>query len=230
MAKKKSTWLSPKKQRILEEKLMREKKKKLLLTISISVVAVVAIALLSTWIAVASRPYYADIEIEGYGTITVKLNDSEAPITVERFVELAESGFYNGTTFNKILAENMICGGFKEGAELPPPIKGEFLDNGVENSLSHVRGTIVMLRDTKTEADKDSEYSDFYDTARNEFYIMQRDDFTLDGYYATFGTVIDGMKIVDKICNDVKVENDDGFVLKENRPVIKTITIRRNEK
>ena len=229
MAKKKSTWLSPKKQKALEEKLRRERRKKIAIISIASVVAIAALVWLVVGIALASRPYYADIEIEGYGTITVKLRDDEAPITVDRFVELASSGFYNGTTFNKVLAENMICGGFKDGGERPSPIKGEFLDNGVENNLSHLRGTIVMLRETKSDDDANSKYSDFYDTARNEFYIMQRDDLTLDGYYATFGTVISGMDVVDKICAQVETEGDDGFVLKENRPVIKTITIRRSK-
>ena len=230
MAKKKKAWLSPKKQKILEEAIRRNRKKKVLLVTALSVVSAVALAAIIVGIVLVARPYYADIEIEGYGTITVVLKDSEAPITVERFIELAESGFYDGTTFNKVINEYLICGGYKENGELPAPIKGEFKDNGVENDLSHLRGTIVMLRDTKTDEDTDSKYSDFYDTARNEFYIMQRDDFTLDGYYATFGTIIDGMEIVDKICAEVKTENDDGLVAKENRPVIKTITIRRSEK
>lgn len=229
MAKKKSTWVSPKKQRLIDEKLRREKMQKRILISVISVVAAILLVSLVLGIVMASRPYYADIEIEGYGTITIKLRDDEAPITVDRFVELAESGFYDGTTFNKVLAENLICGGFKANGELPPPIKGEFKDNGVENNLSHIRGTIVMLRDTKSDDGTETKYSDFYDTARNEFYIMQRDDLTLDGYYATFGTIISGMNIVDEICENVKVENDDGFVAKENRPVIKTVTIRRSK-
>ena len=232
MAKKKSTWLSPKKQKILEEKLRRKRKKKITQITLISVAALVAVSLLIVSVVLASRPYYADIEIEGYGTITVELYDSEAPLTVERFVELAESGFYDGTTFNKVINEYLICGGHKESGNLPSPIKGEFKDNGVDNDRSHVRGAIVMLRDTKTDDDTDSEYSDFYDTARNEFYIMQRYDFSLDEYYAVFGCIVadGGIEIVDKICENVKTEDESGTVAKENQPVIKTITIRRSEK
>ena len=227
MAKKKSKWLSPKKQRALEEKQRQDKNKRIAMLSLLGVAVAVAIGILVVGIVLATRPYYASIEIEGYGTIKIKLHDDEAPKTVEHFVELAASGFYDGTTFNKVIQENMICGGHKENGEAPPAVEGEFLENNVNNNHFHARGTISLLRNTKADNSDDSEYSDYYNTATNEFFIMQRDNWELDPYYAAFGTVIEGMDIVDRICNEVKVENDDGFVLKDNRPVIKTITISR---
>ena len=228
MAKKSSTWLSPKKQKALEEKLKREKNIKIIKYVLLGVVLAAVVACLSVWIAMASRPYYADIEIEGYGTITIKLNDSEAPKTVDHFVALAEDGFYNGTTIPNVLKDNMLCGGYKANGELPEAIKGEFSQNGYENNLSHVRGTISMLRRSPSDGGNGDKDADYYDTATNEFFIMQKDNLKFDGYYAAFGTVISGMEIIDKICDEVEA-GESGAVETENQPVIKSITIRRSK-
>ena len=228
MAKKSSTWLSPKKQKALEEKLKREKNIKIIKYVLLGVVLAAVVACLSVWIAMASRPYYADIEIEGYGTITIKLNDSEAPKTVDHFVALAEAGFYNGTTIPNVLKDNMLCGGYKANGELPEAIKGEFSQNGYENNLSHVRGTISMLRRSPSDGGNGDKDADYYDTATNEFFIMQKDNLKFDGYYAAFGTVISGMEIIDKICDEVEA-GESGAVETENQPVIKSITIRRSK-
>ena len=227
MAKKSSTWLSPKKQKALEEKLKRDKTKRIIKYVLLGVALAAVAACLAVWIAMASRPYYADIEIEGYGTITIKLNDSEAPLTVDHFVFLAESGFYNGTTIPNVLKNNMLCGGYKAKGELPEAIKGEFSENGYENNLSHIRGTISMLRRSTSDGGNGDKDSDYYDTATNEFFIMQRDNLNFDGFYAAFGTVISGMDIVDKICNEVAAA-ENGAVDAQNQPVIKSVTIRRS--
>ena len=92
-------------------------------------------------------------------------------------------------------------------------IKGEFAMNGVQNSISHVRGTISMARATS------------YNSASSQFFIMQEDTPSLDGQYAAFGKVTDGIEIVDKICEDTQVEDSNGTVLKENQPVIEKITM-----
>ena len=227
MARRKSDWLSPTKQRLLMEELRKERKKKIITHIILGVVVLVALGLIIMGAIMASRPYYADIEIEGYGTITIKLNDDEAPITVEQFVSLAEDGFYDGTTIPRVLKDDMLCGGFKASGEAPSSIKGEFSKNGVENNISHTRGVISMLRKSPTDGGYGDEEANYYDTATNEFFIMQRDNLELDTYYAGFGIVVDGMDIVDEICNNV--ESQDGLVAEENRPVIKTITIRRSK-
>lgn len=227
MAKKSSTWLSPKKQRELEEKLKREKSKKIIKYVILGIAAAALIACLAVWIAMSARPYYADIEIEGYGTVTIKLNDSEAPLTVDHFVSLAENGFYDGTTIPNVLKNNMLCGGYKPKGALPEAIKGEFSKNGYENNLSHVRGTISMLRRSPSDGGNGDKAEDYYDTATNEFFIMQRDNLKFDGEYAAFGTVISGMEIIDKICSEVEA-SESGAVSAENQPVIKSVIIRRS--
>lgn len=227
MAKKSSTWLSPKKQKALEEQRLRERNKKIIMFVILGVAVAIALAVMIVGIVMACRPYYADIEIEGYGTVTVKLNDSEAPMTVEHFVKLAEEGFYNGTTIPYVINDKMICGGYNETAKKPTSIKGEFSKNGYENDLSHVRGTISMLRKSPADGGHGDKDEDYYNTATNEFMIMQRDNLEYDAYYASFGTVIgDGMEIIDKICEEVEAD-ENGAVKKENRPVIKSITIKR---
>ena len=90
-------------------------------------------------------------------------------------------------------------------------IKGEFAANGVDNNISHKRGVISMAR------------SDYNDSASSQFFIVHKDSPHLDGQYAAFGHVTSGMEIVDKICDDVKVEDDNGTVLKENQPIINKI-------
>jgi peptidyl-prolyl cis-trans isomerase B (cyclophilin B) len=90
-------------------------------------------------------------------------------------------------------------------------IKGEFEANGVSNSISHVRGTISMA------------HSSNYDSASSQFFIMQKDNTYLDGQYAAFGHVLEGMEIVDQICENTPVTNSNGLVAAENQPVIETI-------
>ena len=94
-------------------------------------------------------------------------------------------------------------------------IKGEFKNNGVENNISHTRGTISMAR------------SQANDSASSQFFIVQSDSTFLDGSYAGFGHVTSGMEIVDKICKDTKTEDDNGTVKKENQPVIESIKITK---
>ena len=163
-----------------------------------------------------SNKHHIKIKVKDYGTISVELDADVAPITVTNFVDLAKDGFYDGLTFHRIISGFMIQGGDPLGngtGGSDKTIKGEFSENGVENSISHVRGTISMAR------------SQDYDSASSQFFIMHKDNPGLDGQYAAFGTVTKGMEVVDKICEDTQVEDENGTVAAENQPVIKSIKV-----
>lgn len=163
-----------------------------------------------------SGTHHAEIQVKDYGTITVELDADTAPITVTNFVNLAKDGFYDNLTFHRIMDGFMIQGGDPNGdgtGGADQTIKGEFSSNGVENEISHTRGTISMARAQDP------------DSACSQFFIVQEDSDYLDGNYAAFGHVTSGMEIVDQICKDVPVEDDNGTVKAENQPVIEKITI-----
>ena len=163
-----------------------------------------------------SGTHHAEIQVKDYGTITVELDADTAPITVTNFVNLAKDGFYDNLTFHRIMDGFMIQGGDPNGdgtGGADQTIKGEFSSNGVENEISHTRGTISLARAQDP------------DSASSQFFIVQEDSDYLDGDYAAFGHVTSGMEIVDQICKDVPVEDDNGTVKAENQPVIEKITI-----
>lgn len=160
--------------------------------------------------------HHAELQIEGYGTITMELDADTAPITVSNFCKLAKDGFYDGLTFHRIIDGFMIQGGDPQGdgsGGTDQNIKGEFSQNGVENNISHVRGTVSMAR------------SGDYDSASSQFFIVQSDSTFLDGQYAGFGHVTSGMEIVDQICQDTPVEDSNGTVAWWNQPKITSIQI-----
>ena len=160
--------------------------------------------------------HHAEIVVKNYGTIALELDADVAPITVENFANLVNEGFYNGLTFHRIISGFMIQGGDPLGngtGGSSKTIKGEFDSNGVKNSISHVRGTISMAR------------SSMPNSASSQFFIVHQDSTFLDGQYAAFGTVTSGMEVVDKICADTTVEDDNGTVAKNNQPVIEKITM-----
>lgn len=160
--------------------------------------------------------HHAEIVVKNYGTIVLELDADVAPITVENFANLVNEGFYNGLTFHRIISGFMIQGGDPLGngtGGSSKTVKGEFASNGVKNSISHVRGTISMAR------------SSMPNSASSQFFIVHQDSTFLDGQYAAFGTVTSGMEVVDKICADTAVEDDNGTVAKNNQPVIEKITI-----
>ena len=160
--------------------------------------------------------HYAEIEVEDYGTISLELDADTAPITVTNFVNLAKDGFYDGLTFHRIIDGFMIQGGDPLGngtGGSDETIKGEFSDNGVENDISHVRGTISMARSSDP------------DSASSQFFIVHQDSTYLDGQYAAFGHVTDGMNVVDAICEDTPVQDNNGTVAADNQPVIASVTI-----
>lgn len=160
----------------------------------------------------------AEINIKDYGVIKLELDADSAPITVTNFVNLVNDKFYDGLTFHRIIDGFMIQGGDPLGngtGGSDKTIKGEFKNNGVENNISHTRGTISMAR------------SQANDSASSQFFIVQSNSTFLDGSYAGFGHVTSGMEIVDKICKDTKTEDDNGTVEKENQPVIESIKITK---
>ena len=160
--------------------------------------------------------YIAEITVQDYGVITVELDSTYAPITVSNFVTLAKEGFYDGLTFHRIMKGFMMQGGDPEGTGFggsEKSIKGEFLNNGVENKLSHTRGVISMARATDM------------NSASSQFFIMHSDAPYLDGAYASFGKVVKGMDIVDSICSDANPTDDNGTIPSEVQPVITSIKI-----
>ena len=160
--------------------------------------------------------HHVEIDIADYGTIALELDADTAPITVENFLKLAEEGFYDGLTFHRIISGFMIQGGDPEGngtGGSDETIKGEFSQNGIENDISHVRGVISMAR------------SNDPDSASSQFFIVHEDSTFLDGEYAAFGRVTDGMEVVDQICENVSVQDDNGTVVSEDQPVISSIKI-----
>lgn len=160
--------------------------------------------------------YKVAIKVKDYGTIKVELNHRVAPITVENFLDLVESGFYDGLTFHRIMDGFMIQGGdpnHNGSGGSSKTIKGEFSSNGVFNGISHTRGTISMARGNDN------------DSASSQFFIVQSDSTFLDGNYAGFGKVTEGMDIVDKISSDAKPTDNNGTILFEEQPVIESIKV-----
>lgn len=170
----------------------------------------------------ASGPYvtgthHVTIEVADYGAIKVSLNANVAPITVSNFVGLVDQGFYNGLTFHRVIRDFMIQGGDPNGdgtGGSGATIKGEFPENGVENNIAHVRGTISMAR------------SSDYDSASSQFFIVQKEYPSLNGQYAAFGHVADGMDVVDAIVDATADQGDsNGLLPKDVQPVITSIAM-----
>ncbi len=131
-----------------------------------------------------------ELVIRNFGSIKLELFPSVAPITVENFLKLVNEGFYNGLSFHRVIKGFMIQGGCPLGngtGGSKNKIKGEFFSNGVVNPLMHTRGVISMAR------------SMMNDSASSQFFIMHKDAPHLDGSYAAFGVVTEGIEVVDKV-------------------------------
>lgn len=164
----------------------------------------------------ATGAHHVAIEVEGYGTIECALNANIAPITVANFCKLTNEGFYDGLTFHRVIEGFMIQGGDPNGdgtGGSDETIKGEFSANGVENPLSHVRGTISMAR------------SSAYDSASSQFFIMHKTNTSLDGQYAAFGNVTSGIEVVDAIAQNTPVQDSNGTVAAADQPKIAKISV-----
>ncbi|WP_025724701.1 peptidylprolyl isomerase [Acholeplasma granularum] len=158
------------------------------------------------------------LTIKDYGTLKIELYPEIAPNTVANFLDYVSRGFYNGLIFHRVIKGFMIQGGGSLN-NTTPPIKGEFSSNGFKNELKHTKGVLSMARTN----DKNS--------ATSQFFIMHHDSPHLDGAYAAFGKVIEGLEIVDKIANvktnaydkpliDVIIEN---FVITKNEAILPAV-------
>jgi len=144
---------------------------------------------------------YVEICFEGFGKCVVLLDATTAPITVNNFVSLAEQGFYDGLTMHRIIKDFMIQGGDPDGNGTGGnkdadgnkiEIEGEFSDNGHKNDISHKKGVISMARGSS------------YDSASSQFFICNADaSGSLDGSYAAFGYVVEGLSVIDDITEEV---------------------------
>lgn len=158
------------------------------------------------------------MEIEDYGTITIELYPDMAPNTVANFVNLIEEGFYDGLTFHRSVPGFVLQGGDPNGDGTGGPgytIKGEFSSNGyTQNTLSHIRGVISMARSRDN------------DSAGSQFFIVLDDSatYSLDGLYAGFGRVTEGMDIIDEIVENEEIADDVTGALEEN-VVITKVTV-----
>lgn len=160
--------------------------------------------------------HHVAIDVQDYGTISLELDADTAPISVTNFINLANEGFYDGLTFHRIISGFMIQGGDPNGngtGGSEKTIKGEFSANGVENDISHVRGVISMARANDP------------DSGSSQFFIVHEDSTFLDGQYAAFGHVTDGMDVVDAICEAVPVQDNNGTVAAADQPVITAVTV-----
>ena len=138
----------------------------------------------------ASGKHHVEIDIRDYGTVTVELDADSAPITVANFLKLSKGGFYDGLTFHRIINGFMMQGGDPEGTGMGGPgygIKGEFAMNGFQNGLRHTTGVISMARSQRP------------NSAGSQFFIMVDDAPYLDGQYAAFGKVTEGMEVAQAI-------------------------------
>ena len=159
----------------------------------------------------------AVIDVKDYGVIKLDLYPDVAPKTVANFKKLTESGFYDGLTFHRIMEGFMIQGGDPKGngtGGSNEEIFGEFTANGFTNNLSHTRGVISMARNSVS-----------MDSASSQFFIVQQDSTFLDGQYASFGKVTEGMEVVDQIAKDAKPIDNNGTIPSAQQPVINSITI-----
>ena len=156
------------------------------------------------------------IEMQNGGKIELEMDRTAAPNTVKNFISLARKGFYDGLIFHRVIEGFMIQGGCPEGTGTGGPgysIKGEFLANGVPNSLAHKRGVISMARAMNP------------NSAGSQFFIMHEDAPHLDGQYAAFGKVISGLEVVDEIATAPTGFSDRPV----NDIVIKTVTVSDDE-
>lgn len=152
-----------------------------------------------TFIETDKQTNYVKIEMQNGGSVVVELDEKAAPITVANFKKLVAQGFYDGLIFHRVISGFMIQGGDPQGTGMggsKETIKGEFRINGVNNPLSHARGVISMAR------------SQFPNSASSQFFICHADCKFLDGQYASFGKVVEGMNTVDAIAEVATDYND----------------------
>lgn len=172
--------------------------------------------------SIVTGKHTVEIVVRDYGTITVELDADVAPVTVSNFLDLAARKFYDGLTFHRIIPGFVIQGGdpagTRAGQKDQRTIDGEFASNGWENSIKHERGTISMARKVGKE-----DTAAYKNSATSQFFIVLEKQQSLDGNYAAFGRVIEGMDVVDTIAEECAGDGENGAVSKERQPVIESI-------
>ncbi len=168
----------------------------------------------------AAEPFqqvrHAVITVRDYGDMELELDEGSAPVTTANFVKLAQSGFYDGLTFHRIMDGFMIQGGDPKGngtGGAEERIRGEFEKNGFANPISHVKGVISMAR------------SNDPNSASSQFFITVAESTFLDGSYAAFGRVTAGMEIAEQIAKDAHPVDNNGSIPAADQPVIESIVI-----
>lgn len=152
--------------------------------------------------------------VEKYGSIVMELYPSDAPNTVNNFISLVKSGFYDNNSFHRLMSDFVLQGGDPDGNGSGGPdyyIKGEFSDNGVDNKLSHTKGMISMARSSEN------------DSAGSQFFIVLADSTELDGKYAVFGKIIDGWDNVEAIAENESVKDASSGTLSKNLTIKKAL-------
>lgn len=198
-----------------------------------NIIWIIALILVILLIGIVAFGYYrkatmevknpiATMEVENFGTVKIELYPDLAPETVANFVALANRGFYDGLTFHRVVKDFMIQGGDKEGTgqgsattadlkddgdETEYTIKGEFIANGINNKLKFEEGVIGMARNDYTQYSS-SLKEESYNSGSSQFFIMTENNTSLNGYYTSFGKVIEGMDVVHKI-EEVEVKAAD---------------------
>ena len=170
----------------------------------------------------APEDTYVEISVKDYGKIVVFIDGDAAPVTATNFLKLVKDGFYDGLTFHRVVKDFVIQGGDPEGdgtGNSNKTIKGEFSENGYDNPISHERGVISMARGKE------------YDSASCQFFICNADARdSLDGKYAAFGHVVEGMDVVDEITESTAKYGDENGTIRINskKPVIEYIKVLEN--
>lgn len=162
------------------------------------------------------------MHIENYGSIVMELYPDIAPNTVNNFISLVKSGFYDNNTFHRLDKDFVLQGGDPTGTGSGGPgytIKGEFTSNGFENNLSHEKWVVSMARESGNP-----------DSAGSQFFICLEDAMYLDGNYASFGRVIDGFDIINKIIEEVEPIDEESGKLDKNLMIEKTLIDLHNKK
>ena len=154
--------------------------------------------------------YHVSLTIKNYGSLHIELYGDDAPETVEHFLSLVNSDYYNGKSIFKLF-DDLVYMGDENVSQAQPGIKGEFSDNGFDNKVSHKRGVLSMARGE----DADSAYG--------QFFIVRKEDRKLDGKYAAFGKITSGMEIIDEIYKNIQTDAN-GMIPENLQPIITDIS------
>ena len=188
--------------------------------IIVGAIAIIACVFIAVAMNAKDNTVYVEMKVKDYGTIVLELDREAAPITVDNFVSLVNDGFYDGLTFHRVISDFMIQGGCPNGngtGNSGTTIKGEFAANGYDNPINHERGVISMAR-----GDDGNPYTTAdYNSASCQFFICNADSPHLNGDYAAFGRVVEGMDVVDSITySTVGYANSSGTITNKSAQAV----------